>query len=341
MVRRVVLFLSVLVVAFFAYHAAVAAQAAANASVPSIDWDNNGTSDATIWRASESRLYVLQGPAFNTAFAINGDPGASLVLPGLDYDGDGKTDFGLYRSTNVGPAAPLGTWTFRFGPTYTTSTGVVWGTTADVPVPADWDGNGVVDPAVYRPSEKKLYVLQAPAYNSAFTITWGSSGGTAIPGDFDGDGRADFAVFTPGDRAVYVLQGGSNFTTAFKINLGAPGQIPVAGDFDGDGRLDIGFVIGGSAASGGNTWIIGQGGTNFTTLFSRQWGIPTDVPVPGDYDGDGKLDIAVFRTGESKVYVLAQGTLTTAKHTTAFALPVWGGAAGDVAIGALNFRLLP
>ena len=339
MVRRVVLFLAVMVVAFCAYHAA--AQAAANASVPSIDWDNNGTSDATIWRPSESRLYVLQGPAFNTAFAVNGDPGASVPLPGLDYDGDGKVDFGLYRSTNVGPAAPLGTWTFRLGPTFTSETSAVWGTIGDVPVPADWDGNGVIDPAVYRPSEKRLYVLQAPAYNSAFSIAWGCSGCTAIPGDFDGDGRADFAVVNFGDRAVYVLQGGSNFTTAFKINIGAPGQTPVAGDFDGDGRLDIGMIIPGSAASGGNTWVIAQGGTNFTTMFSARWGIPTDTAVPGDYDGDGKLDIAVFRNGEGKVYVLAQGALTTAKYTTAFALPVWGGVAGDVPLGALNTRALP
>lgn len=338
--RRVVFVMAMMVAGWSAHEAA---QAAASKIYASIDWDANGTSDATILRTSEGRLYVLQGGGtapFTTAFAIDSASGtktSDVMVPGLDYNGDGKIDFGLYRPLTLGPAAPGGTWTFTLGPTYTSATSVLWGGSLnDVPIPGDWDGNGVVDVAIWRPSDRKVYVLQGPAWNSAFTIgPWGSPGDVAIPGDYDNDTRLDLAFFNAGDRAVYVLQGGTNFTTAFKIVMGAPGQTPVQGDFDGDGALDLAMVVPGSAGVGGNTWIIAQGGNKFNTSFAKNWGIAGDTLVPGDYDGDGFLDIAVWRPGEKRVFVLQQGA--TNKYSTAFALPTWGGATGDVPIGQTNY----
>jgi hypothetical protein len=39
-------------------------------------------------------------------------------------------------------------------------------------------------------------------------------------------------------------------------------------------------------------------------MYDTRWGVAGDIPVPGDYDGDGSLDLAVFRPAEGRWYVL-------------------------------------
>ena len=55
-----------------------------------------------------------------------------------------------------------------------------WGLSTDVPVPADYDGDGKFDPAIFRPSTGLWAILKSSTnYTSSFTVSWGLS--TDVP----------------------------------------------------------------------------------------------------------------------------------------------------------------
>ncbi len=66
-------------------------------------------------------------------------------------------------------------------------------------------------------------------------------------------------------------------------------------------------------------------------MLALQWGISTDVPVAGDYDGDGKTDIAVWRSSNGAWYVRksSDGALISAAYGQNGDIPLVGDFDGD------------
>jgi hypothetical protein len=62
-------------------------------------------------------------------------------------------------------------------------------------VPADYDGDSVIDVAVYRPSTRTWHLRASK--DGISSLAWGEPGDVPMPADYDGDGRADPAFFRP------------------------------------------------------------------------------------------------------------------------------------------------
>ncbi len=110
--------------------------------------------------------------------------------------------------------------------------------------------------------------------------------------DFDGDGRADLSVFRSSSGVWHLLLSSASHVSA---QWGEMGDVPAPSDFDGDGKADI--AVWRSAGQGDpnrSYFYILQSRTN--TLRAEQFGMTGDfTPVIGDWDGDGRADLAVYR----------------------------------------------
>ena len=82
----------------------------------------------------------------------------------------GKTDLAVFRSSTstwyVNPSSGTGWYSFAFG------------TSGDVPTPADFDGDGKVDIAIWR---THTWLIRQSATATTRTEYWGTSGDIPVP----------------------------------------------------------------------------------------------------------------------------------------------------------------
>jgi hypothetical protein len=126
-------------------------------------------------------------------------------------------------------------------------------------------------------------------------------------GDVNGDGRADIVTFTRGAAAdVYVaLSDGNGFGASAKWHdfFAVDTEYPELGDVNGDGRADLVTFTRGAA---GDVYVALSTGTGFGpgVKWQDNFGYGGERPAVGDFDGDGRDDVAVFTGGgQGDVYV--------------------------------------
>ncbi len=188
----------------------------------------------------------------------------------LDFNGDGKTDYGVVR--NIG-ASPSGA------------------------------------------TDQMRWFVNLNGTDITYAVDWGVATDKFVAADYDGDGKADIAVWRgvssdapSGNAFFYILE--SSTSTLRVEDFGIIGDNPfVVGDYDGDGKDDVAVYREG-VGSGDQSYFYFRGSLDNPTgnITQVSWGLNGDIPIPGDYDGDGKADFVIRRakTGGSTAFWMNQ-----------------------------------
>jgi hypothetical protein len=254
--------------------------------------------------------------------------GTGFVAGGtsVTFGGNAATSVDVVSATSLtavvppGAAGPADVVVAAAGGSATLAAGFTYLVVAPAARPTrDFDGDGMADVAVYRPSAGTWFSLDSSTDNATFTDRgWGvdAEGDIPVPGDYDGDGVVDPAVFRPTSGTWFILTSSSNYTDWTWFGWGEATDVLVPGDYDGDGATDAAVF---RLSSG--TWYVRP--SNGATPWSAAFGQAGDEPIAGDFDGDGKRDPAVYRA--------AAGTwfwLKSSSGFTGYDYRGWGAAGG-------------
>jgi hypothetical protein len=209
-------------------------------------------------------------------------------------------------------------------------------------VTADFNGDGIPDLAAVV-GEKSVAVFLGKG-DGTFTGPFNTVGfsyqfSNMAVGDFNDDGIPDIAVtsYIYGNVTILLGNGNGTFTTVSQMPAAgqdAPTSIAVA-DFNRDGILDLAVS---SLADNVVTILLGKGDGTFTagTPATTATGSISYGLTAGDFNGDGKIDLAVSNAidteNSNEINILlgnGDGTFTLSSQSPATGQNPYGGTVAD------------
>jgi protocatechuate 3,4-dioxygenase beta subunit len=194
-------------------------------------------------------------------------------------------------------------------------------------------------------------------------VLFGLPGAIPVVGDFNGDGHDEIGIFYKGEWFLDLNDNGQWDTEDLWAKLGSEADRPVVGDWDGDGKDDIG-IYGPEwpgdprhlehepglpdpenqrvhkpdpknvppdpekATDGERLMRLTAAGRERADLIDHvfRFGGPADVPLAGDWNGDGIRSVGVFRRGKWHFDMDGDGRWSDGDKTATF------GEAGDIPV---------
>jgi|HubBroStandDraft_1064217.scaffolds.fasta_scaffold16673_2 hypothetical protein len=224
-------------------------------------------------------------------------------LTTADFNGDGKLDLAVVNNNNTDLTILLGNGdgTFTAGTSYTAGYDQIWFDVAagDVNLDGkpdlvltshDLTVNGAVGAA-----QAMVVMLGNGDGTFAAPVGYGTATGPYAPviADFNGDGNPDVAVSDESANVVYIFLGNGDGTFQNSINyaVGVTPEGMAVADFNGDGNVGVATA---NSISNDASILLGNGNGTFQAARSFPGGStgPEPLIVLGDFNGDGKLDLA-------------------------------------------------
>ena len=175
-----------------------------------------------------------------------------------------------------------------------------FGAPGDIPLWADFAGDGKREPALYRKGQW-LISMHADAKVDLTLNFGGQPGDIPLAADVDGDGRADLVVFRAGEWDV---RGTRNPAVTQIFHFGAAGDVPLLADFDGDGKIDFAVFRGGQ-------WYVDTHRTGKADLSFAFGGVANERPLAAAWHGNGRAALVLFRDGAWYVSAQRDGKVST------------------------------
>jgi hypothetical protein len=241
--------------------------------------------------------------------SYNADSNPYAIAAG-DFRHNGKKDLVVvnYSSNDVSVFLGNGDGTFQAAVNYPVGKSPV-----AIGV-GDFNGDGKLDIVTVNLTDTNLSVLLGngdgtfQAAKNTPLAALSNPRGLAV-GDFNGDGKVDVAVSFSGSYYLTVRimagNGDGTFSIGTSVAAGSFPEFVIAGDFNGDGALDFAVADYGSNII---TVAINNGSGSFPvthtyTVGSSSTSAPSSIAV-GDFNHDGKLDLAVANFNDNNVSVL-------------------------------------